>query len=291
MDFEIRRLIRIRGSYLVYLPKVLMEKSEADEVEMFWEGRFVGIRPLGRLEAELPCRASVAVIVAGYAAGLDKVRVRADPSAVEKALEKIFAEAEKDGEYYTIKYIDRYIDKETVVDRMFEVLLHALRGVAKGTATVKTLQAADDESDRLRLTLNRLCTKRPSPSCTFYLQLARYYERAIDHILELYTEKPTKEIWTTLLEAAETLSKAIESKRGDQLAAYLEKAPSYRFAALQHATTPTQALHSARVVDYLVNSAEVHLDRAIYLQAKFTPGKHKNTGKQRPTEVKEVEDT
>ncbi|MEM0468766.1 MAG: hypothetical protein QXT27_06195 [Pyrobaculum sp.] len=273
MGFELRKLIRVRGSYLVYLPKVIMEKSAADEVEVFWEDRFVGVRPAGVYEAELACRGSVAVIVAGYAAGLDQVKISADPGVVDKALEKIYAVVEREGDSYVIKYVDKYFDKEVVVERMFEVLIHALRGVAKGTANHKTLQAADDESDRLRLTLNRLCAKRPSPRCAFYIQLGRFFERAIDHIVELYSERPSLDVWRILLEAAESLSTAVGSGRGEQLVQYLQKAPSYRFVLLQYAERPSQALHAARVLDYLINSAEVFLDKVIFQRARFRPGR------------------
>ncbi|GEM_PF-4538611 len=43
--------------------------------------------------------------------------------------------------------------------------------------------AADDETDVSRLAMNRLCAGTPTPKCVYYLQLARRYGRAVDHVV------------------------------------------------------------------------------------------------------------
>jgi hypothetical protein len=42
---ERRKLIRLRGSFLVYLPKKVAAGFASDVVSVFWEGDFVGVRP------------------------------------------------------------------------------------------------------------------------------------------------------------------------------------------------------------------------------------------------------
>ncbi len=273
---EVRKVIRLRGSYLIYLPKKVASSFVSNEVSVFWEGDFVGIRPLAFRRAAVDVGLATAV-VAGYAAGLDELEVPASEE-VRKMAEKIGALLEESGGSYLVRYVDRYMDKEEVVGRMLDVLLFLLEGLAQGTATRTTVQAADDETDILRLSLNRLCTKAPTPKCAFYIQLARYYERAVDHVRELHAEKPPREVWTILKDAAEELHNIHQNPQIPAIARYLSSMPSRRFAAMQSTHGELQTIHAVRTIDYLENAAEVYLDVAVYENQKATS--------QKPTETK-----
>ena len=258
-------MIRVRGSYVAYLPKKLMGSLGVDDVEMYWEDDFVGVRPsLARGAGVVEAEGALAIylIVAGYAAGLDYLDIAADRSDVERGLSMVFGRALERGGVYRIEYVDRYTDKEEVIERMLDSLLFLLRGLSAGTATAKTVEAVDDEVDKLRLTVNRLCTRYPTPKCGFHIQLARFYERAVDHVAELYRESPDARIWSVLKDAAEGLRGALGDMKA--LANYVAKIPSARFMAMQLSRGEAQAVHSVRVIDYLHNAAEVYFDIFLY---------------------------
>jgi len=164
-----------------------------------------------------------------------------------------------------------------VVGRMLSALVYLLEGLAKGTATRATVQAADDETDVLRLTVNRLCTKTPTPKCTFYIQLARYYERAVDHVRELYAERPPQALWALLWEAAKELHKIHQNRQTAAIAQYLSAMASRRFAAMQQTRQEHQSIHAVRTLDYLENAAEVYLDMAIYGTQNKSPLQNTHT--------------
>jgi phosphate uptake regulator len=266
---EVRKVIRLRGSYMVYLPKRVASSFASDEVSVFWEGDFVGVRPLAlrRAAADLGLAAAV---VAGYAAGLDELELPASEEA-RKAAEKIGARLEESGGRLLVRYADRYPDKEEAVERMLDVLLFLLQGLARGTARHATVEAADDETDVLRLSVNRLCAKAPVPKCAFYIQLARYYERAVDHVRELHAERPPREVWAILREAAEGLRQIHRSPQIAAIAQYLSATPSLRFSVMQHTRGELQTVHAMRTVDYLENAAEVYLDMAVYAAQTLAP--------------------
>ncbi|MGC9130455.1 MAG: hypothetical protein ACP5H5_02590, partial [Pyrobaculum sp.] len=224
---EVRSLIKLRGSYLIYLPKKVVASYYSDKAVIYWEGDFIGVRQVEPRRAETS-HAGVLTVVAGFAAGLDELVVP-QSREVEKALEKIYAKIEYEGDVVKIRYEDRYINKDDVVRRMLQTLLYLLEGLAGGTATRRVVEAADDESDVLRLTVNRLCAKWPTPRCAFYIQLARYYERAVDHIRELYLSESQPEMWAALLEAARELAEIHERRTVDHIAKFLSTAASKRF--------------------------------------------------------------
>lgn len=265
MEVVKRRLIRVRGSYLAYLPKKLMGNLGVNDVEMYWEDDFVGIKPLlARGAGVVEARGALAVylIVAGYAAGLDYLDLTADRSDVERGLSKVFGRALDRGGAYRVEYEDRYTDKEEVIKRMLDSLLFLLNGLSAGTATAKTVEAVDDEVDKLRLTVNRLCTRYPTPKCGFHIQLARFYERAVDHIVELYREAPDGKIWAILRDVAAGLKDALGDL--EALGEYVARMPSARFMAMQLSKGEAQAVHAVRVIDYLHNAAEVYFDIHLY---------------------------
>jgi len=261
---EVRKVIRLKGSYLLYLPKRVASSFVSEEVNVFWEGDFVGVTPLAlrRATAEV---ALPQVVVAGYAVGLDELEL---PTCAEEAVaemaEKMGAVVEQVDGVCKLRYVDKYVDKEEVVGRMLSALRYLLDGLARGTATRSAVRAVDDETDVLRLTVNRLCTKAPTPKCAFYIQLARYYERAVDHVRELYAEKPPQALWALLWEAAEELNKIHLHRQIAAVAHYLSTMASRRFTAMQHTHQELQTIHAVRVLDYLENAAEVYLDMAIY---------------------------
>jgi phosphate uptake regulator len=164
-----------------------------------------------------------------------------------------------------------------VVGRMLSALTYLLEGLAKGTATRATVQAADDETDVLRLTINRLCTKTPTPKCTFYIQLARFYERATDHVRELYAERPPQALWALLWEAAKELHTIHQNRQTAAIAQYLSTMASRRFAAMQQTSQEHQTIHAVRTLDYLENAAEVYLDMAIYETQNKSPLQNSHT--------------
>jgi len=160
---EVRKVIRLKGSYLLYLPKRVASSFVSEEVNVFWEGDFVGVTPLAlrRATAEV---ALPQVVVAGYAVGLDELELPtcAEEAAAEMA-EKMGAVVEQVDGVCKLRYVDKYVDKEEVVGRMLSALRYLLDGLARGTATRSAVRAVDDETDVLRLTVNRLCTKAPTP--------------------------------------------------------------------------------------------------------------------------------
>lgn len=267
---EVRKLVRLRGSYLVYLPKRVASSFVSEEVAVFWEGDFVGVSPaaLRRSTADVGLPQ---VVVAGYAVGLDELELAAAGEAVVEAAGKVGAVVEKVGDVYRIRYVDKFMDKEEVVGRMLSALTYLLEGLAKGTATRATVQAADDETDVLRLTVNRLCTKTPTPKCTFYIQLARFYERAVDHVRELYAERPPQVLWALLWEAAKELHTIHQNRQTAAIAQYLSTMASRRFAAMQQTRQEHQSIHAVRTLDYLENAAEVYLDMAMYATQNKSP--------------------
>ncbi|MEM1598511.1 MAG: hypothetical protein QXP31_06825 [Pyrobaculum sp.] len=273
MELDRRRVIRIRGSYVVYLPKRFMSRLDPAEVEVFWEDDFAGVRPVAATKYVIEGGEQAALLlISAYVSGLDDVIVKARLDVVNKAVAKIYAEVrEAEGGYY-VKFVDKYVDKAVVVDRMYQSLVYVLSGLARGIADRKALAAVDDEVDRLRLVANRLCAKYPTPSCAFYVQLARYFERALDHVVDLYDERPRQELWTALLDAAEELGRA-KDRGVAALLRYVETAPSTRFKAAQLARGELQTLHAARIVDYLINAAEVYLDLAVYKRGAETEKK------------------
>ncbi|MCX8135702.1 hypothetical protein [Pyrobaculum aerophilum] len=265
---ERRRLIRIRGSYLVYLPKKVAALYETPDVVVYWEGRFVGVTPPAR--RRYACNISAPqIVVAGYAAGLDELYIPKNGGAA-RGLEKVYAEWTEEGGLLKIRYIDKYADKSEVVERMLKIALYLLEGLEKGTATKKTVEAADDETDLLRLTVNRLCARQPTPKCAFYIQLARYYERAVDHIRELYAESHTPELWRLLYNTARELAKIHNRRNVEDTVKFLSTIPSRRFAVMQTARSELAMLHAVRVVDYFENAAEVYLDLTLYDNAEIT---------------------
>jgi hypothetical protein len=92
------------------------------------------------------------------------------------------------------------------------------------------------------------------------VQLARYVERAADHIVELARLEPPKELIGALRDA---VAEFVRSSSADDLRsvfAFIEATKKTRFLLQQLARDEITMLHADRVVDYLTNAAEVYID-------------------------------
>ncbi|MEL9990545.1 MAG: hypothetical protein QXP98_00645 [Thermoproteus sp.] len=266
-----RRLIRIRGSYIVYLPKPFADGLA--EVEMFHEGDFVGVRAPRVRRAEARWADDVEkLVVAAYSAGLDELVLRGVPPGggekLAEAVGLVEGSLELRGDVAVVKFADTVLDKSAVIDRMLRALLYAAEGLSSGLATRLTLDAVDREVDRLRLVVNRLCVRYPTPSCALYVQLARYFERAVDHLVELARGQADRRLYGVLAGSA---AKFAEILKGDpsEILKFLESLRGERHLAIQLSSNERDAIHAARFLDYLANAAEVYLD--VHMRRSSTP--------------------
>ncbi|MEM1570983.1 MAG: hypothetical protein QXS00_06305 [Pyrobaculum sp.] len=287
MNITRRSVLRVRGSYVVYLPKRCVDSYAPREVEMFWEDGFIGIKPSARSIVE--AGPAAVYIISAFAAGADEAYVKAPLEEVQKALKVVYAEVAEAEGGYVVRFVDKYTEKEPVVELMYHSLVYALSLASRGAATIKTLQAIEDEVDRMRLVVNRLCAKYPTPTCPFYVQLARYYERALDHVIELYSEKPAPQLWRLLLNTTKELGAAVEAGDPEALVQFLSTAGGRRFQVTQLTKGELQTLHADRVIDYLANAAEVYLDLKIYKAVKKSPSGGQDEGTRRSARAEDSE--
>lgn len=274
MEIHRRRLIAVRGSKLIYVPKLFLAGREAvGEVLISWEGDILLAKIPGERGVEIQWSPGVAkAVVAAYAAGLDWVRITGKGEADERELGLDIVEGvvENLGGALLVKFVDVTWNKEMVVETMLDTLKYMTQGLARGILGKRALKALDREVDKARLTVNRLCAKWPTTTCTYYIQLARYFERATDHLVELAEEDPDVAIFAILHDAVEKL-KAVSQNGIENILDYLARAPSFRLMASQRARSEREAIHAVRVVDYLENAAEVYLDIAVWRKSKYTP--------------------
>lgn len=132
-----------------------------------------------------------------------------------------------------MEFFDSVVDKEAVAEMMLRALKYMADALAAGVVTSKGISALDQEIDRHRLRMNRLCVKWPTPTCPFYIQLARYYERAADHLAALASEGAEKPLFRLLADAIAGLEKA----RGgvEDILDYLKSLGRLRHIALEMA--------------------------------------------------------
>lgn len=280
MEFHKRRLIAVRNSKLIYVPKPFLAGREAvGEVLLTWEGDTLLVKLPGERGVELQWVPGVAkVVVAAYAAGLDWVKitdVRSAMDAKELGLDIVEGEAESHDGALLVKFVDVAWDKKAVVETMLDTLKYIAQGLARGVLSRRALKALDKEVDKARLTVNRLCAKWPTATCAYYIQLARYFERTADHLVELAEESPDIAIFNALHEAVEKL-KNVSQSGVEGILDYLSKTPSFRMVISQRTRTEREAIHAIRVIDYLENAAEVYLDIAISKRSKYTPPEVQN---------------
>ena len=273
---ETRRVFRIRESYAVFLPKAWCEKNaigERSEVNVMWEEDVVVVRParprsftarVSSPDMDTLVKLLMAALVSGYdevrleVRGLD-LELRHRIMSVARGLYMLPMEEGPD--YIVFKVEDVKFDREKLIARMVSTLAFMIDHlVTAPKANPALLESVDDEVDRYRHMIERLCHKYPTGLCASYVQLARYVERAADHIVELARLEPPRELIGALRDA---VAEFVRSSSADDLRsvfAFIEATKKTRFLLQQLARDEITMLHADRVVDYLTNAAEVYID-------------------------------
>jgi PhoU domain. len=168
---------------------------------------------------------------------------------------------EEGPDYIVFKVEDVKFDREKLIARMVSTLAFMIDHlVTAPKVNPALLESVDDEVDRYRHMIERLCHKYPTGLCASYVQLARYVERAADHIVELARLEPPRELIGALRDA---VAEFVRSSSADDLRsvfAFIEATKKTRFLLQQLARDEITMLHADRVVDYLTNAAEVYID-------------------------------
>ncbi|KUO87994.1 MAG: transcriptional regulator [Thermoproteus sp. JCHS_4] len=273
---ETRRVFRIRESYAVFLPKAWCEKNsigERSEVNVMWEEDVVVVRParprsftarVSSPDMDTLVKLLMAALVSGYdevrleVRGLD-LELRHRIMSVARGLYMLPMEEGPD--YIVFKVEDVKFDREKLIARMVSTLAFMIDHlVTAPKVNPALLESVDDEVDRYRHMIERLCHKYPTGLCASYVQLARYVERAADHIVELARLEPPRELIGALRDA---VAEFVRSSSADDLRsvfAFIEATKKTRFLLQQLARDEITMLHADRVVDYLTNAAEVYID-------------------------------
>lgn len=273
---ETRRVFRIRESYAVFLPKAWCEKNsigERSEVNVMWEEDVVVVRParprsftarVSSPDMDVLVKLLMAALVSGYdevrleVRGLD-LELRHRIMSVARGLYMLPMEEGPD--YIVFKVEDVKFDREKLIARMVSTLAFMIDHlVTAPKVNPALLESVDDEVDRYRHMIERLCHKYPTGLCASYVQLARYVERAADHIVELARLEPPRELIGALRDA---VAEFVRSSSADDLRsvfAFIEATKKTRFLLQQLARDEITMLHADRVVDYLTNAAEVYID-------------------------------
>ncbi|MFP3198453.1 MAG: PhoU domain-containing protein [Thermoproteus sp.] len=273
---ETRRVFRIRESYAVFLPKAWCEKNaigERSEVNVMWEEDVVVVRParprsftarVSSPDIDTLVKLLMAALVSGYdevrleVRGLD-LELRHRIMSVARGLYMLPMEEGPD--YIVFKVEDVKFDREKLIARMVSTLAFMIDHlVTAPKVNPALLESVDDEVDRYRHMIERLCHKYPTGLCASYVQLARYVERAADHIVELARLEPPRELIGALRDA---VAEFVRSSSADDLRsvfAFIEATKKTRFLLQQLARDEITMLHADRVVDYLTNAAEVYID-------------------------------
>jgi len=267
-----RRVSVVRGSYVVYLPKEWVVEVGVDKVrEVFIvrDGRLLLVFPASESSVELVVKdRSVAekAFLAAYIAGFDEVRVRGSVDVLERvvSLARFYGAAvvEQGAGHVVLKIVDSEVDLAALVRRMFNVFInYMLDHLAYAEKPdVRLLEAVDDEVDKLRHVVERRCTKAPSRSCTQYVLIARYIERAADHLVEYAKLSPNKSVAKELYEVASRVAEAQGDVEKVLRALAAVKSLSTR---LQYSGEDLGLLHVVRVLDYLENVLEEFIDLSL----------------------------
>ncbi|MEL9990395.1 MAG: PhoU domain-containing protein [Thermoproteus sp.] len=273
---ETRRVFKIRESYAVFLPKAWCEKNaigDKGEVYVIWEEDVVTIKParqngfsikISTQDLDLVVKLLMAALVSGY----DEVRLevkgmdlgfRHKVMSVARGLYMLPLEEGPD--YILFKVEDVKFDREKLIARMISTLAFMIDHlITAPKADPSLLESVDDEVDRYRHMIERLCYKYPTGSCVSHVQLARYVERAADHIVELARLEPPRELVETLREAVSQFVKMSSAVDVQSIFSFMEAIKKARFLLRQSARDEISMLHADRVVDYLANAAEIYLD-------------------------------
>ncbi|MCI4464477.1 MAG: phosphate uptake regulator PhoU [Thermoproteus sp.] len=273
---ETRRVFRIRESYAVFLPKAWCEKNsigERSEVNVMWEEDVVVVRParprsftarVSSPDMDVLVKLLMAALVSGYdevrleVRGLD-LELRHKIMSVARGLYMLPMEEGPD--YIVFKVEDVKFDREKLIARMVSTLAFMIDHlVTAPKVNPALLESVDDEVDRYRHMIERLCHKYPTGLCASYVQLARYVERAADHIVELARLEPPRELIGALRDAVAEFVRSSSADDIRSVFAFIEATKKTRFLLQQLARDEITMLHADRVVDYLTNAAEVYID-------------------------------
>ncbi|MFB6490156.1 MAG: AbrB/MazE/SpoVT family DNA-binding domain-containing protein [Thermoproteus sp. AZ2] len=275
---EARKIFRIRESFAIFLPKRWCEANSLDEkseVELYWDEDTVVVKPRRgrqfsvRLSSPNPDVAAK-LLMSAFVTGYDEIRLEVKGMGLE-VRNKVIAFArglymlplEEGPDYIVFRVEDVKFDREKLIERMGTTLEFMLDHLATAPrANPSLLESVDDEVDRYRHMIERLCYKYPTSSCVRHVQLARYIERAADHVVELAKLEPPRELVLLLKEAATEFARASSSGELKSALAFLETIDRARFLAQQRAGDEVVLIHADRVLDYLANAIEVYMDMA-----------------------------
>ncbi|AEA12835.1 hypothetical protein TUZN_1359 [Thermoproteus uzoniensis 768-20] len=273
---ETRRIFRIRESYAVFLPKAWCEKNsvgERSEVNVMWEEDVVVVKPAK--PRSFTARVSspnidvvVKLLMAALVSGYDEVRL--EVKGLDLGLRhKIMSVArglymlpmEEGPDYIVFRVEDVKFDREKLISRMVSTLAFMIDHlITAPKVDPSLLESVDDEVDRYRHMIERLCHKYPTGLCASHVQLARYVERAADHIVELARLEPPRELVEALRGAVAEFVKTSSVDDVRSVFAFIETTDKIRFLLRQLARDEITMLHADRVIDYLTNAAEVYID-------------------------------
>lgn len=280
---ETRRVFKIRESYAVFLPKQWCERNsvgERSEVNVMWEEDVVVVKPsrpkafsakISSPDLDVVVKLLMAALVSGY----DEVRLEVRGMDLQFR-HKITSAArglymlplEEGSDYVVLKVEDVKFDKEKLIARMTSTLAFMIDHlITAPKADAALLESVDDEVDRYRHMIERLCHKYPTSACVSHVQLARYVERAADHIVELAKLEPPRELAEILREAVAEFIKTASAKDVRDIFAFIDAINKMRFHIRQTAKDEIAMLHADRVVDYLANAAEVYIDMLVQKSA------------------------
>lgn len=273
---EARKIFRIRESFAIFLPKRWCEANSLDEkseVELYWDEDTVVVRPRRARQFSIKLsspNADVAtkLLMSAFVTGYDEIRLEVQGMGLEFRSRVIaFARGlymlplEERPDYIVFRVEDVKFDREKLIERMGATLEFMLDHLATAPrANPALLESVDDEVDRYRHMIERLCYKYPTSSCVRHVQLARYIERAADHVVELAKLEPPRELVLLLREAAAEFAKASSSNELKSALAFLETIDRARFLAQQKAGDEVVLIHADRILDYLANAIEVYMD-------------------------------
>jgi len=109
--------------------------------------------------------------------------------------------------------------------------------------------------------VERRCIKAPSCSCTQYVLIAKYIERAADHLVEYAKLSPNKSVAKELYEATSRVAEA----QGDVEKKVLRALTAVKSLStcLQYSGEDLGLLHVVRILDYLEDVLEEFIDLSL----------------------------
>ncbi len=273
---ERRRVFRVRQSYAVYLPKqwcVSRGITESGEVLLHWDSDVLVLKPPRdtriTISLDEPSESrAVRLIVSAYVTGYDVIELKVSNMPLDfRHSVQLFARGlqmfivEEGADTIVFRVHDVKVDKMKLISRMFSVLHFMLDHGAKAPQLDgRFLNSIDDEVDRYRLMIERMCYKYPNERCMHYVQLARHVERAADHVVELAKLGTHTDVFNVLLDCVRLFSDSVLGKDAAHILSFFDEAAKCRAPLAKLELGDLELLHAHRVIDYLVNAAEAFLD-------------------------------